>query len=266
MASTTNRPDALTVAPVTSSPTRTSTGTDSPVSIDSSTADPPSTTRPSVAIFSPGRTTNRSPTFSVDAGTSLSPASSSKRTSLAPRSSIARNASPARCLARFSKYRPPSTNMITPAATSRYTFAAPSVGATDNVNSCLSPGVPAVPRNSAYSDHANADTVPTVISVSIVASPSRRFFHVARWNGQPAHTTTGAVSVSASHCQFVNCSAGNIEIRITGTDSTTDPISRLRRDSSSRSAVVCPALLDDAPSPDCPPSSSGCGGGGSVAE
>ena len=119
VASMTSRPDALTVAPVTSSPGATSTGTDSPVSIDSSTADLPSTTRPSVAIFSPGRTTKRSPTFSCDAGTSCSVPSESRRTSLAPRSSMARRASPARRLDRFSKYRPPNTNMITPAATSR---------------------------------------------------------------------------------------------------------------------------------------------------
>ncbi len=62
VASTTRRPDVFTVAPNTSSPAATSTGTGSPVSIDTSTADAPSTTRPSVAIFSPGRTTNRSPT------------------------------------------------------------------------------------------------------------------------------------------------------------------------------------------------------------
>lgn len=40
--------------------TTTSTGTDSPVSMDASTADEPSTTVPSVAIFSPGRTRKRS--------------------------------------------------------------------------------------------------------------------------------------------------------------------------------------------------------------
>ena len=49
-------------APNTASPGATSTGTGSPVSIDTSTADAPSTTVPSVAIFSPGRTTKRSPT------------------------------------------------------------------------------------------------------------------------------------------------------------------------------------------------------------
>ncbi len=51
-------------APVTVSPAVTSTGTDSPVSMLASTAEAPSTTTPSAAIFSPGRVTNRSPTLS----------------------------------------------------------------------------------------------------------------------------------------------------------------------------------------------------------
>ena len=83
----------------------------------------------------------------------------------------------------------------------------------------------------------------------MVASPWRRFFHVARWNGHPAHTTTGAVSVSTSHCQLVNCSAGNMEMAMTGTDSATEPITRLRRASSSRSAGVCASSFDDVPAP-----------------
>ncbi len=49
------------VAPVTRSPGPFSTGTDSPLSIDSSTALAPSTTTPSTAIRSPGRTRTRSP-------------------------------------------------------------------------------------------------------------------------------------------------------------------------------------------------------------
>ena len=51
----------LTVAPVTASPAVTSAGTGSPVSMEVSTAELPDSTTPSVAIFSPGRTTNRSP-------------------------------------------------------------------------------------------------------------------------------------------------------------------------------------------------------------
>ena len=72
VARTTSRPPALTVAPTTGSPTPTSTGTDSPVSIEASTAESPSSTTPSVATFSPGRTTNRIPTASWSVGIRIS--------------------------------------------------------------------------------------------------------------------------------------------------------------------------------------------------
>ena len=61
VARTSSRPNVLIVPPATSSPGPTSTGTGSPVSIDRSTAESPSSITPSVANFSPGRTTNRSP-------------------------------------------------------------------------------------------------------------------------------------------------------------------------------------------------------------
>ena len=62
VARTSSRPAVLMVAPVTGLSGPTSTGTDSPVTSEASTAEDPSTTMPSVAIFSPGRTTMRSPT------------------------------------------------------------------------------------------------------------------------------------------------------------------------------------------------------------
>jgi hypothetical protein len=62
-------PWALIVAPVTRSPGFSSTGIDSPVSIDSSTADYPSTTSLSTGIFTPGRTRRRSPTRTRSTGT-----------------------------------------------------------------------------------------------------------------------------------------------------------------------------------------------------
>jgi hypothetical protein len=52
----------------------------------------------------------------------------------------------------------------------------------------------------------------------------------ARWKGYAPHTATGAASVRASHCQFVNCSAGIIDIRNTGTVSAV--LMRRRRPSS----------------------------------
>ena len=100
VARTTRRPPALTVAPATSSPGCFSTGTDSPVSSDWSTALVPSSTTPSVATFSPGRTTKRSPGASSSIATRR-PSTSS--TSLAPSSSSAVSAAPARRLARASK-------------------------------------------------------------------------------------------------------------------------------------------------------------------
>ncbi|GAA3303812.1 hypothetical protein GCM10020295_53350 [Streptomyces cinereospinus] len=103
VAATTSRPPAFTVAPATVSPAATSTGTDSPVSIETSTAEAPSTTVPSVATFSPGRTTNRSPTASSVTGTRTSRPSRSTATSFAPSSIRARSAAPARRLERASR-------------------------------------------------------------------------------------------------------------------------------------------------------------------
>ena len=89
VARTTSRPPTLVHPPTTAAPGPTSTGTDSPVSIAVSSAEVPSSTTPSVAIVSPGRTTNRSPTCSAAAGTRTSPPSRSTDASLAPRSSSA---------------------------------------------------------------------------------------------------------------------------------------------------------------------------------
>ena len=119
VARTTRRPPALTVAPVTGSPGPTSTGTGSPVRREASIAEVPSSTMPSVATFSPGRTTNRSPTASWSTGMRSSTPSRRTETSLAPSSSNARRAAPARRLERASKNRPARMNVVTPAAASR---------------------------------------------------------------------------------------------------------------------------------------------------
>ena len=103
VARTTRRPPAFTVAPITASPGATSTGTLSPVTIEASTAELPSTTTPSVAIFSPGRTTKLSPGASCPIGNRTSWPSRSTATSLAPSSRRARRAEPARRLALASK-------------------------------------------------------------------------------------------------------------------------------------------------------------------
>lgn len=77
--------------------------------------------------------------------------------------------------------------------------------------------------------------MPIEMSVSIVALPWRRLIQAARWNGHAAQMITGAASASEAHCQESNCSAGIIDIAITGTVSTIAPISRCRSEVSSGS-------------------------------
>ena len=103
VARTMRRPLALTVPPTTASPGPTSAGTDSPVTMEVSTAEAPSTISPSVAIFSPGRTTNSSPTCNASTGMRVSTPPRSTATSLAPSSSSDRSAAPAERLDRASK-------------------------------------------------------------------------------------------------------------------------------------------------------------------
>ena len=123
VASATRRPVVFTVAPVNSSAGPTSTGIDSPVSMDASTADSPVTTTESVAIFSPGRTTKRSPTFSWSTGTERSvPSSLSTVACWAPRFSSALSASPERAFARASSQRPSNRNVVMMAADSKYSW------------------------------------------------------------------------------------------------------------------------------------------------
>ena len=103
VARTVSSPPAFTVPPTTRSPRPTSTGTDSPVIMDVSTAEAPPSISPSVAIFSPGRTRKTSPTASAPMGTVCSAPPRSTVTSLAPISASARSASPERRFARASK-------------------------------------------------------------------------------------------------------------------------------------------------------------------
>ena len=107
----------------------------------------------------------------------------------------------------------------------------------DSSKAWVMPGMPAVPRNSAYSDHRNAAEVPREMSVSMVAAPWRRFVSAALWKGQAPQVMTGAASARDAHCQYVNCSAGIIARAMTGTVSTAAPMSRWRRDRSSGSSA-----------------------------
>ena len=119
VARTTSRPPALTVAPATASPGPTSTGTGSPVSIEASTAE-------ALHDDAVGRDLLARPHDEPVAdgelrrpGIADPVAVAQTATSLAPSSSSARSAAPARRLARASKYRPARMNTVTPEATSR---------------------------------------------------------------------------------------------------------------------------------------------------
>ena len=103
--------------------------------------------------------------------------------------------------------------------------------------------MPASPMNSAYSDHSQAESVPTEISVSIVAAPCLRLAHAALWNGHAAHSTTGVTRFSDSHWKLSNCSAGIIAISSTGTDRTAAKIRRRRSAAISSGSVVSAGSL-----------------------
>ena len=112
-------PVRFSVPPMTGEPACFSTGIDSPVSIDSSTDDEPSRTRPSVAMRSPGRTTTVSPTITCSAGIS---ASSPPRITCAVagfRSSSLRTAAEECFLMISSMYLPSSTKAMITAETSK---------------------------------------------------------------------------------------------------------------------------------------------------
>ncbi len=123
----TKPPVPLTVEPVTRAPGPFSTGTGSPVSIDSSTLEAPSRTTPSTGTFSPGRTRSRSPGRTSSSGTSLSlPSSASRRAVFGARPSSALIAPLVRARARSSSTCPISTSVTMAAADSKYRPTSPS--------------------------------------------------------------------------------------------------------------------------------------------
>ena len=102
----TNEPVVLMVAPMTSSPAPFVAGIGSPVSIDSSTADMPSTTTPSTGTLSPGRTRRRSPGTTIASSTSSSTPSRIRRAVVAWSPTRRRIAPVVRPLARASSHLP----------------------------------------------------------------------------------------------------------------------------------------------------------------
>ena len=90
-----------------------STGIDSPVTIDSSTAALPSTTTPSTGIFSPGRTRSTSPAWTSSSGTSSSrPLRARGARSSARGRAAAGSPAPVRWRARSSSTWPSSTSTV----------------------------------------------------------------------------------------------------------------------------------------------------------
>jgi hypothetical protein len=125
VASKRNEPMRLMVAPMTSSPGRLVTGMDSPVSMDSSTADSPETTRPSTETFSPGRTTRMSPISTSSTGMSHSSPPRTTRAVFAWRPASFFIASLVRPFALISKRRPSRMSVMIRAEVSKYTSALP---------------------------------------------------------------------------------------------------------------------------------------------
>ena len=105
------------VAPITVSPAVLVTGMGSPVTIDSSTAEVPSSTCPSTGSFSPGRTTTTSPATTSPKGISRSCPSRMTRAVCGWSPIRVRMASPVPALALVSSRRPSRIKvMITPTA------------------------------------------------------------------------------------------------------------------------------------------------------
>jgi len=121
-----NAPVLFKVAPITSSPDFLETGRLSPVSIDSSTAELPSTITPSTGTFSPGRTWIVSPTKTSSTGMSISTLSRITRAVFACKPISFLMASLVRPLARISRAWPNTTNAITTATTSKKGSEVPS--------------------------------------------------------------------------------------------------------------------------------------------
>jgi hypothetical protein len=117
-ARSTSAPDALTVPPITLLPGSLVTGMDSPVTRDSSTDERPSTTTPSTAIFSPGRTRTWSPTAMSSSFTASSRPSVIRVAVFGASPSSARMAPEVRSRAPSSSTWPSSTSTVMTAAAS----------------------------------------------------------------------------------------------------------------------------------------------------
>ena len=129
-------PLVLRVAPISLSPLRLVTGMGSPVSMDSSTALLPSSTKPSTGTFSPGRTRRRSPMCTWVSGMSASlPSSAMRRAVLGARPSKDLMAAEVCERALSSSNWPSKVSEMIVAAASKYTATRP-MDINDAGNTC----------------------------------------------------------------------------------------------------------------------------------
>ena len=157
----------------------------------------PSTTTPSVAIFSPGRTTKRSPTREL----ARSARAARRRRRRAPRRPSRRARAARAARRRRGAWRAPRSSGRRGGTPSRPTrprgrsvAARPRSGRARRHRHRRHAGVAEEQRVRPTSRTRRACRRET--SVSIVAAPWRRFVHAARWNGHAPQITTGVASAS----------------------------------------------------------------------
>src|SRR5580704_8385109 len=195
----TNAPVPFTVPPVARAPSVFSTGTGSPVIIDSSTKLEPSVTTPSTGTRSPGRTRNRSPGCTWSSGTSSSEPS-------APRRRAVSGASLSKALiallvwlrARSSSTWPSNTRQTITAAGSKYSASSQPWRS----DSGKIPGATVAIKLYKY-----AAPAPAPISVNMFRLRFAIDAQARSKIGHPAQSTTGLASANSSHGQ---CAPTNI--------------------------------------------------------
>ena len=170
---------------MTSSPGCFSTGSDSPVIIDSSTALAPSTTTPSTGNLSPGRTSTMSPASTSSTGMSVSTPSRNTRAVFGCRPTSFLIASEVLPLALLSSARPSTTSAITTVTTSQNASA-----------SFISGNQPG--NSTAAIEYRYAAVTPSAIKVCILAERCLRPSHMPVKNCEPDQAITGSARIPTS--------------------------------------------------------------------
>ena len=185
----------LRVPPVTALPGPRSTGSGSPVSIDSSTADHPWTTSPSRGMASPGRTRTRASSGTLSGATSSPWSSSTPTTTRAVggrRLSSECRAAPARLRTRASMARPVTKMATISGAMTPWSRAA---------NAPLPPRWRCRPPRAIASTAltARAARVPKAMRVSMLVAPCTASRALLRRNGHPPASSTVTARSRTTH-------------------------------------------------------------------